>query len=112
MSGARASSCRAGHHVAVILATLLATSVLVVLPPATRGTGRRPEAAAATVPGATDGAYAGVDAAGGGMTFGGAAYDGDTLELGLAKPIVGGAADPEGGYWLVASDGGVFTFGK
>ena len=46
------------------------------------------------------------------MTFGGAAYDGDTLEVPLAKPIVGGAADPNGGYWLVASDGGVFSFGN
>ena len=46
------------------------------------------------------------------MTFGGAAYDGDTLEVPLAKPIVGGAADPQGGYWLVASDGGVFSFGQ
>ena len=46
------------------------------------------------------------------MTFGGAAYDGDTLEVPLAKPIVGGAADPRGGYWLVASDGGVFSFGN
>ena len=46
------------------------------------------------------------------MTFGGAAYDGDTLEVPLTKPIVGGAADPNGGYWLVASDGGVFSFGN
>ena len=46
------------------------------------------------------------------MTFGGAAYDGDTLEVPLAKPIVGGAADPNGGYWLVASDGGIFSFGN
>ena len=46
------------------------------------------------------------------MTFGGAGYDGDTLEVPLQKPIVGGAADPNGGYWLVASDGGVFTFGN
>jgi hypothetical protein len=30
----------------------------------------------------------------------------------LNRPIVGIAADPTGsGYWLVASDGGVFTFG-
>jgi hypothetical protein len=30
----------------------------------------------------------------------------------LNKPIVGIAATPDGGgYWLVASDGGVFTFG-
>ena len=30
----------------------------------------------------------------------------------LAKPIVGMASTPDGkGYWLVASDGGIFTFG-
>jgi hypothetical protein len=30
----------------------------------------------------------------------------------LNKPVVGMAATPDGqGYWLVASDGGVFTFG-
>jgi hypothetical protein len=30
----------------------------------------------------------------------------------LNRPIVGMAATPSGnGYWLVASDGGVFTFG-
>ena len=30
----------------------------------------------------------------------------------LSEPIVGMAATPDGrGYWLVASDGGVFTFG-
>jgi hypothetical protein len=30
----------------------------------------------------------------------------------LNRPIVGMAATPDGGgYWLVASDGGIFTFG-
>ena len=30
----------------------------------------------------------------------------------LAQPVVGMAAAPSGrGYWLVAADGGVFTFG-
>jgi hypothetical protein len=30
----------------------------------------------------------------------------------LARPIVGMASTPSGrGYWLVASDGGMFTFG-
>jgi hypothetical protein len=33
--------------------------------------------------------------------------------MALNKPIVGMAATPDGGgYWLVASDGGVFTFGN
>ena len=45
------------------------------------------------------------------MTFGGAGYEGDTLGLTLAEPIVGGAADPQGGYWMVAADGGLFSFG-
>src|SRR5689334_12193963 len=32
--------------------------------------------------------------------------------LALNKPVVGMAATPDGrGYWLVASDGGIFTFG-
>ena len=61
---------------------------------------------------ATDSSYAIVDAAGGVLTFGGAGYEGDTLNLTLARPIVGAAADPAGGYWMVASDGGVFTFGQ
>jgi hypothetical protein len=31
---------------------------------------------------------------------------------GLNKPIVGTAATPDGrGYWLVASDGGIFNYG-
>jgi hypothetical protein len=97
----------AGRVAALGLAVLLAASALVALAPAPT----RP-AAAVTVPGATNGSYAIVDAAGGVMTFGGAAYDGDTLEVPLSKPIVGGAADPRGGYWLVASDGGVFSFGN
>ena len=30
----------------------------------------------------------------------------------LAQPIVGMAVSPDGnGYWMVASDGGIFTFG-
>jgi hypothetical protein len=29
----------------------------------------------------------------------------------LNQPVVGMAAAPNGGYWLVASDGGVFSFG-
>ncbi|MDA8357631.1 MAG: hypothetical protein M0Z95_15350, partial [Actinomycetota bacterium] len=29
----------------------------------------------------------------------------------LNKPVVGMALDPTGGYWEVASDGGIFSFG-
>jgi hypothetical protein len=103
------SLSRAGRRLSLALAALLAACVLVALPSV--GSGTLPASAAAP-PGATSGSYAIVDAAGGVMTFGGAAYDGDTLEVPLAKPIVGGAADPKGGYWLVASDGGIFSFGN
>ncbi|MGO8824748.1 MAG: hypothetical protein ACLQU9_05850 [Acidimicrobiales bacterium] len=109
MSGAGWSTGRVARCAVVGMAMLLATSALVTLPPSGPGSG--PRAGAATTK-ATDSAYAIVDAAGGVMTFGGAGYDGDTLQLPLLKPIVGGAADPQGGYWLVASDGGVFTFGN
>jgi hypothetical protein len=38
---------------------------------------------------------------------------GDLSGVALNRPIVGMAANPEGGgYWLVASDGGIFTFGN
>jgi uncharacterized protein YkwD len=37
---------------------------------------------------------------------------GSASDLGLKQPIVGIAATPTGkGYWLVAADGGIFTFG-
>ena len=42
----------------------------------------------------------------------GARYLGSAQHLGLNQPIVGIAATPSGkGYWLVAADGGVFSFG-
>ncbi|HEY1826438.1 MAG TPA: hypothetical protein VGF87_00375 [Acidimicrobiales bacterium] len=50
-----------------------------------------------------------VDASGG--VIGLPSY-GDLLGVPLNKPIVGMAATPDGkGYWLVASDGGIFSFG-
>ncbi len=69
-------------------------------------------AGAASLARETNSSYGVIDASGGIMTFGGAGYDGDTIGLPLQKPIVGGAADPQGGYWMVASDGGIFAFGK
>jgi hypothetical protein len=58
---------------------------------------------------------------GGVFNFGDAQFYGNTYTLGLtglggshplAAPIVGMAATPDGqGYWLVAADGGIFTFG-
>ena len=38
-------------------------------------------------------------------------YLGDLTTVNLNQPIVGMAATPDGGYWMVASDGGVFSFG-
>ncbi len=44
--------------------------------------------------------------------YGDAAFYGSTGGTTLNKPIVGMAATPDGkGYWLVASDGGIFTYG-
>ena len=38
--------------------------------------------------------------------------NGSAGNLTLTKPIVGMAASPDGkGYWLVASDGGIFSYG-
>ena len=97
-------------HLSVLgLAVLLAASVL-ALPASAPGHAAR--AAGATLPAATDSSYGLIDSAGGIMTFGGAGYYGDTLEVPLARPIVGGAADPAGGYWMVASDGGIFDYGN
>jgi hypothetical protein len=62
-------------------------------------------------PAAADGSYAVIDRGGGVLTYGGAAYDGDTVDVALAAPVVGAAAAPGGGYWLAAADGGVFAFG-
>ena len=46
------------------------------------------------------------------FSFGDARFFGSTGGIPLRQPIVGGGATPDGrGYWLVASDGGVFTFG-
>jgi hypothetical protein len=96
-------------------ATLALVALLAAVAAMAAGAARPgPERAGAQPPGtaATDSAYAIVDAAGGVLTFGGAGYDGDTLNLTLARPIVSAAADPAGGYWMVAADGGVFTFGQ
>ena len=46
------------------------------------------------------------------LPFGGAGLFGSAESVHLAAPIVGIAADSDGGgYWLVATDGGVFNFG-
>ena len=46
------------------------------------------------------------------FSFGDASFYGSTGNIALAKPIVGIAPTVDGhGYWLVASDGGVFSGG-
>ncbi|MDA8342670.1 MAG: hypothetical protein M0007_10685, partial [Actinomycetota bacterium] len=48
----------------------------------------------------------------GDVGFGDAGFYGSTGSLHLNQPVVGMAATPDGdGYWLVASDGGIFAFG-
>ncbi len=48
---------------------------------------------------------------GGIFAFGDAVFRGSTGAITLNKPIVGMAPTPNGsGYWLVASDGGIFAF--
>ncbi len=55
--------------------------------------------------------YDEVDAAGDVAVFGSAVCAGALTDTHLNQPIVGMTADPAtGGYWLVASDGGVFSF--
>ena len=49
---------------------------------------------------------------GGSSTIGDAAFDGSAGSIALNEPIVGMEANPSGGgYWLVASDGGIFNYG-
>ena len=46
------------------------------------------------------------------FTFGGAKYHGSTGGMTLDAPVIDMAVEPDGGgYWLYASDGGVFSFG-
>jgi len=48
---------------------------------------------------------------GGIFDFGDALFDGSMGGQTLQRPIVGMASTPAGsGYWLVASDGGIFAF--
>ena len=55
--------------------------------------------------------YYEVDAQGDVAAFGGAVCFGAMTGTPLNRPIVGMAVDPAtGGYWLVATDGGIFTF--
>jgi hypothetical protein len=64
---------------------------------------------------ANDNAFTGyrfVASDGGIFSFGGATFYGSMGGKYLNAPIVGMAANPNGGgYWFVASDGGIFSFG-
>ncbi|HEY6473767.1 MAG TPA: hypothetical protein VIY26_12815, partial [Acidimicrobiales bacterium] len=120
MRGAGTNLRWTGRRALIGLATLLAAGALTLVSspgavpgvPAALHLGHAGVAGASTpAPTPSTSSYAIVDAAGGVMTFGGAGYYGDTIGVPLVKPIVGGAADPKGGYWLVASDGGIFTYG-
>ncbi|HEU5002737.1 MAG TPA: hypothetical protein VFW71_08165 [Actinomycetota bacterium] len=56
--------------------------------------------------------YRELGADGGIFNFGSSSFQGSAGSIKLNKPVVGGAATPDGGgYWEVASDGGVFTYG-
>jgi hypothetical protein len=113
MRGGESNLRSAGRRALIGVATLLVAGTLAVVS-SSGEPGHVHAVAAATAaptPTPTNGSYGIVDAAGGVMTFGRAAYSGDTLGYPLAKPVVGAAADPDGGYWLVASDGGIFAFG-
>ena len=53
-----------------------------------------------------------VGADGGVFAFGDAAFEGSTVGVSLAAPIIGIVPTRDGGgYWLVGADGGVFAFG-
>jgi hypothetical protein len=61
--------------------------------------------------GATTGGYYEVGTDGSVAVFG-SPYLGSLGGLSLNQPIVGIASTPDGkGYWLVAADGGIFSFG-
>jgi hypothetical protein len=45
------------------------------------------------------------------FSFGDAQFYGSTGNMTLNKPVVSIAAGPTTGYWLVALDGGIFSFG-
>jgi hypothetical protein len=67
----------------------------------------------ASWPGGATAAVRYPDAAGEPVAFGDAGYFGSPAGVHLAAPVVGMAAAPTGrGYWLAASDGGVFSYGR
>ena len=98
MQGAERSLRGTGRRALIGVATLLVGGALAVVSsqpsPGSLGTGgvARLVAGAAAPSAPTNSSYGIVDAAGGVMTFGGAAYSGDTLGYTLDKPVVGAAA--------------------
>jgi len=88
-------------NVGVCLRTTFAVLVLAVGPVAA---GAFASSAASAQPGSGSGSVA---------SFGDAATEGGPSASQLVAPVVGMAATPGGGgYWLVAADGGVFSFGR
>ncbi len=93
-----------------LIAVLVAVVVTWGLPG--RASGATAQLGAPALGAHTDGSYAVVDAAGGVITYGRAAFAGDLLTTSLNAPVTGAAAGRDGGYWLCAGDGGVFAFGR
>ena len=110
----RVIECRRSVLAAVVLAALSATIGLVQ--PASEGVGTSGEVSSGGRMMAADpsGGYWTVSGVGVVTPFQGAPSFGSpaSSNLQLASPIVGMDATPDGhGYWLVASDGGIFTYG-
>ena len=65
----------------------------------------------ALLPTANSDGYVGVTGAGG-VDTAGAAFNAGAMTGGINWPMVGAASTPSrNGYWMVAADGGIFTFG-
>src|SRR5712692_6574879 len=102
------------HHfrrvAAAVLFVLLGMAPAVAQPArASAAVGRGAAAAPATTP-TLPPAYWLAAADGTVSPFGGAPFYGGANGSKLNKPVVGMAATPDGrGYWLVASDGGIFA---
>ncbi|MEM9714725.1 MAG: hypothetical protein AAGA17_21065, partial [Actinomycetota bacterium] len=92
-------------------AAVVAAMLFAVLVPAVAGAQDGDDAPAVEAAGAEQG-YLAVDADGRLAGFGLFTDAGDTEDIALAEPVVDVASTLTGrGYWMAASDGGVFSFG-